>query len=289
MVTKNKISLFDVINGIIMFLIGVVMIYPLWHVVVYSFSSPGEVGGGLLLFPKGFTLEAYRASFHNKEIISGLVISVLRAVIGPAAMLVVSSMAAYVLSKEELVGIKFFRKFFLFSMYISAGLLPTYILIRNVGLTNNFWVYIIPMMANVFNIILIRAYIEGLPPSLEESAKIDGAGPVRLFFSIVFPLCVPIIAAVVLYSCVGQWNAYMDAQLYNFRNKDLYPLQYILYNYMTAAAPSKEAISAQQRVVTSTQSLKMAITVISTVPILFVYPFLRKYFASGLLVGAVKA
>jgi putative aldouronate transport system permease protein len=272
-----------------MLLIGIVMIYPLWHVIMYSFSSSGEVGGGLLLFPRGFTLDAYKASFQNKEIMSGLLISVLRAVIGPAAMLVISSMAAYALSKNELIGIKFFRKFFLFSMYISAGLLPTYILIRNVGLTNNFWVYIIPAMANVFNIILIRAYIEGLPPSLEESAKMDGAGPVRSFFAIVFPLCVPILAAVVLYACVGQWNAYMDAQLYNFRNRELYPLQYILFNYMTASAPSKEAMSVQQKAVTTTQTLKMAITVISTVPILFVYPFLRKYFASGLLVGAVKA
>lgn len=289
MVTKNKIGLFDLINGLIMLVIGIVMIYPLWHVVMYSLSSPGEAGGGLLFLPKGFTLDAYKASFHNQEIIGGLVISVLRAAIGPAAMLLVSSMAAYALSKDELIGIKLIRKFFLFSMYISAGLLPTYILIRRLGLTNSFWVYIIPAMANVFNIILIRAYIEGLPPSLEESAKIDGAGTVRSFFAIVFPLCIPILAAVVLYSCVGQWNAYMDAQLYNFRNRELYPLQYILFNYMTAAAPSKEAMSIQQKAVTTTQSLKMAITVISTVPILFVYPFLQKYFASGLLVGAVKA
>ena len=289
MVTKKRIGLFDIFNGIIMLLIGIIMIYPLWHVVMYSFSSPGEVGGGLLLFPKGFTLNAYMASFQNKEILSGLFISVLRAVIGPAAMLVVSSMAAYVLSKDELIGIKFIRKFFLFSMYISAGLLPTYMLIRKLGLTNNFWVYVIPVMANVFNIILIRAYMESLPPSLEESAKIDGAGPVRSFFSIVFPLCMPILAAVVLYACVGQWNSYMDAQLYNFRNRDLYPLQYILFNYMTAASPSKEAMTAQQGAVTTSQSLKMAITVISTVPILFVYPFLSRYFTSGLLMGAVKA
>ena len=287
---KRKLGVFDLVNGLIMLLITITMIYPFWYVLCYSLSDMGMTGGNqLLLWPRGFRLDSYQVAFSNSTIIHGFFISVARSVLGPLLMLAISGMAAYVLSKNELIGVKWIRRFMFFSMYVSAGLLPGYILIRTLGLTGSFWVYVLPSVANVFNIVLIRAYIETLPPGLEESATIDGASYFTVFSRIVLPLCVPVLAAVTLYACVGQWNSYIDAQLYNYRNPELYPVQYILYNYIAVKAPTKEASTAAQGLITTANSLRMSVTVITTIPILLVYPFLQKYFASGLLVGAIKA
>ena len=287
---KRKLGAFDLVNGLVMFFITVTMIYPFWYVLCYSLSDMGLTGGSqLLIWPRGFSLDSYQVAFSNSTIIHGFLISVARSVLGPFLMLVISCMAAYVLSKNELVGVKWFRRFMFFSMYVSAGLLPSYLLIRTLGLTDSFWVYVLPSVANVFNIVLIRAYIETLPAGLEESATIDGASYFTVFTRIVLPLCVPVIAAVTLYACVGQWNSYIDAQLYNYRSPELYPVQYILYNYIAVKAPTKEASAAAHGLITTAHSLRMSVTVITTIPILLVYPFLQKYFASGLLVGAIKA
>ena len=270
-----------------MLVIMVVMIYPFWYVLVYSVSESSYVPGGLFLFPENISFDAFIVCLSNDDVVNGLYISVARAVIGSATMVVVSGMAAYAISKERLCGIKFFRKYILFSMYVVAGLIPTYFVMKSLNLTNSFGVYIFPAMANVFNIILIRAYMESLPQTIEESAYIDGANDFQIFWKIVLPLCKPVIAAVVLYSAVSQWNSYIDTQLYNYRNPKLYPLQYVLYNYMAAYTPSKESAMTKVAAVTP-QSIKMAVTVIAIVPILIVYPMLQRYFISGLLVGAVK-
>ena len=287
---KRKLGVFDLMNGLVMLLITITMIYPFWYVLCYSLSDMGMTGGSqLLIWPRGFSLDSYQVAFSNSTILRGFFISAARSVIGPFLMLVVSGMAAYAISKNELIGVKWIRRFLFFSMYVSAGLLPGYMLIRALHLTGTFWVYVIPGVANVFNIVLIRAYIETLPAGLEESAMIDGASYFTVFSRIVLPLCVPVIAAVTLYACVGQWNSYIDAQLYNYRNPELYPVQYILYNYIAVKAPTKEASAAAHGLITTAHSLRMSVTVITTLPILLVYPFLQKYFASGLLVGAIKA
>lgn len=287
---KRKFTVFDVINTLLLGVVTFILIYPFWYVVCYSFSDMSKIAGNELLFlPKGFSLDSYKVALSTNTVLRGFVVSVARTVIGPVLMLIVSSLAAYVLSKNYLIGIKFFRRFFLFSMYINAGLLPGYMLIRSLGLTGSFWVYVIPSVANVFNIVLIRAYMEGLPVELEESAKIDGAGDFTVFVRVIMPLCTPVIATVMLYACVAQWNSFMDAQLYNFRNPDLYPVQYILYNYIAVKAPTKEAMATNHSLVTTAHSLRMSVTVLTTIPILCVYPFLQKHFTSGLLVGAVKA
>jgi putative aldouronate transport system permease protein len=222
--------------------------------------------------------------------VNGFYISVSRSVIGAATMIIVSSMAAYVLAKDDFLHIKGLRIFFLMTMYFSGGLIPTYLVVKTLGLTGTFAVYILPGMANVFNMILIRTYIESLPKSLEESATIDGANDIFVFFKIIMPLCIPVIAAVALFTFVGQWNSYIDAQIYNYKKPNLYPLQYILYNYLAAFTPTKEM--AQQQAGTmkvTTQSVKMAITIITIVPVTLVYPILQRYFISGILMGAVKA
>lgn len=287
---KRKFSYFDIINTLIMVCLTVVMIYPFWYVVCYSFSDMGlATGNELLILPKGFSLDSYQVALSTGTVLQGFLVSAARTVVGPLLMLAISATAAYVLSKNELVGIRPLRRFFLFSMYISAGLLPTYMLIRSLGLTGSFWVYVLPGVANVFNIVLIRAYIEGLPPDLEESAMIDGASYFTVFLRIILPLCTPVVATVLLYACVSQWNSFMDAQLYNFRSPELYPVQYVLYNFIAVKAPTKEAMATNHSLMTTAHSLRMSVTVLTTVPILCVYPFLQKQFASGLLVGAVKA
>ncbi len=287
---KRKLSAFDFVNTLVMAVITLLMIYPFWYIVCYSLSDMGKAGGNELLFlPHGFSLDSYVAAFKSDSIVHGFVVSIARTVAGPLLMLLVSSMAAYSLSKNELKGVRFLRRFFMFSMYISAGLLPGYMLVRSLGLTGSFWVYVIPGAANVFNIVLIRAYIESLPGSLEESAMLDGASYLTVFLRIILPLCKPVLAAVTLYACVAQWNAYMDTHLYNYRNPELYPVQYILYNFIAVNAPTKEAMAVRHGLVLTAHSLRMSVTVITTIPILCVYPFLQKYFASGLLVGAVKA
>ena len=287
-VKRKDLTLFDVVNTFLMTLVLIVMVYPLWFILMYSLSDPSRLSGGMIVFPRGFTLEAYRLCFANDDIVNGFLISLARGTLGPASMVLVSSMLAFALTKSELRGIRFMRRFCLFSMYVSGGLLPTYVLINTLRLTNSFWVYILPGMANVFNMMLIRAYIENLPAGLEESALIDGASFITVYARIVLPLIIPVLAAVTLYSCVGHWNAYFDAQLYNFRSPKLYPMQYILYNYMCAYTPTRQE-AAQRRVNIPLQNLKMAMTIVATLPILFIYPFLQKYFVSGLLVGAIKA
>lgn len=282
--------IFNSVNTIFMILIIVIMAYPFWYVLCYSLSDSSRITGGMMVFPQGFSLNAYKACLSNSDILNGFYISVARVVFGSGSMIIVSSMAAYVLSKEDFMGIKVFRILFLATMYFSGGLIPSFLLMKALGLTGTFAVYILPGMASVFNMILIRTYIESLPKSLEESATLDGANDIITFFKIILPLCLPVIAAVSLFTAVGQWNAYIDTQIYNYKKPNLYPLQYILYNYMSAYTPTLEG--AKQKAGTTAvtpQGVKMAITIITIVPVAFLYPFLQRYFVSGLLVGSVKA
>lgn len=287
---KPSDIIFNTLNTTFMVFILIIMVYPFWYVLSYSLSDTSRITGGMIFYPQGFSLDAFKVCLSNSDILNGFYISVARAVLGAGTMIIVSSMAAYILAKDNFMCIKGLRFFFLITMYFSGGLIPTYLVIKTLGLTGTFAVYILPGMANVFNMILIRTYIESLPNSLEESATIDGANDLVIFFKIILPLCIPVIAAVALFTFVGQWNSYIDTQIYNFKKPNLYPLQYILYNYMAAFTPTKEMAKQQANTMRVTpQSVKMAITIITIVPIAFVYPFLQRYFISGILIGAVKA
>ena len=287
---KTGEQVFDFSNILFMLFILVIMAYPFWYVLCYSVSDPTQLKGGMIFYPKGLVFNAFRVCLSNPDIVSGAFISVSRTVIGAGAMIFITSMAAYALSKNELFGIKYLRILFIFTMYFSGGIIPTYMVVKALGLTGTFAVYVIPGLASVFNMILIRTYIESLPKSLEESALISGANEIIIFFRIIFPLCKPVIAAVALFASVGQWNAYIDTQLYNYKNSELYSLQYILFNYLAAYTPNREQAKQQvQMAAVPPQSIKMAITVITIVPIAFAYPFLQKYFVSGILIGSVKA
>ena len=284
--------IFDIFNHIFLVCVFILMLYPFLYVINYSFSTPAYVKNTLLLWPVGFNLESYQVLFKDSTIWNALGVSIARSVIGPLLMLVVSAMAAFALKKQDLVFGRFFRLFFLATMYFSAGIIPVYLTYQMYGLTNTFWVYIWPGVVNVFNMVLIRTYMEGLPASLEEAVLIDGGNDIDAFRRVVLPLCLPVSAAVFMFSCVGHWNSYIDTQFYNAMDQELYTLQYVLYNAMAVQLSKslEEARTATQSSVQLTgQSLKMAITVITVVPIACVYPMLQKYFVSGLLVGSIKA
>lgn len=281
---------FDTLNVILMIAVFIIMVYPFYYVVLYSISEPSKLSGGLILLPGGVNITSYVTMLKMPETVNGFFVSVARTVLGTAGMVFVTSMAAYAISKDELVGIKFFRRFFVFTMYFSGGLIPGYILLKNLHLTGSFLVYILPGLVGVFNMVLIKTYIESLPKGLEDSAMIDGANEIKLFFQIILPICKPVIAAVALFSCVGHWNSFIDTQLYCAMNPKLYTLQYVLYNILSTNTYSLEQakMNMGQAAKVNTETMKMAITVITVIPIMFAYPFLQKQFISGLMIGSIK-
>ena len=282
--------LFDILITVVMAAITVVTLYPFLYILFYSVSDPTLIKGGLLLAPKGFTLESYKAIFTSSgQIPHAFMISLARSTLGPVMAVVITSMAAYSMTHRELLGRKGFLKYFTITMYINSGLIPIYILMKTLHLTGTFWIYIVPYLFSAFNMILIKTYIEALPSSLEESALIDGANDMVLFFKIVFPLCKPVIAAILLFESVNHWNMYSDTMFYNAQASNLYTLQYVLMNFIETRTQSLEQAKSSVDVsMLSAGSLRMALTIITVLPVLFVYPFLQKYFAKGLLIGSVK-
>lgn len=291
----KKVQTFDIVIIVLMVLIAIITIYPFLNVLAISFNDATDtVKGGIHILPREFTLQNYKEIFSgNSKLTQGLIISVLRTVIGTALGVISSAMVAFVLSRREFIFNKFVTVLFVLTMYVSGGLIPEYMVIRELGLVNKFAVYILPGLISTFNVIVIRSFIDGLPPALNESAMIDGANDFVIFYKIVLPLCLPVIATVALFIAVGQWNSWFDTYLYARTNDSLTTLQYELMKVMdnaTASAsvdPNNPLMQAASGV--NPESIKMAITMVATVPILLVYPFVQKYFVSGMTLGAVKS
>jgi putative aldouronate transport system permease protein len=206
-------------------------------------------------------------------------------------MVFFTSMLAYVLSKPYLIWRKFFNRLFIVTMYVGAGLIPWYLTLKTYGFVNNFFVYVIPGMIGVFNMILFRVYMEGLPAELSESAEMDGANDFVVFLRIILPICTPVLAVVCVFGAVGQWNSWLDAAVFNNTNKDLQPLQLILINMLKKATirNSADVTMANSATMTLTpEAMRASVTIIATVPIICVYPFFQKYFAQGIMLGSVK-
>jgi len=281
---------FDISNQLFMMLILAVMVIPFVYIVSYSLSSPNMLKGGLVLMPSGFTMDSFKWAFEHPAVLTGAFVSIARSVLGPAIMLFITSMAAYVVSRTDLLGVKFFRKYFIFTLYFSSGIIPMYLLMGYLQLKGTFLIYIIPGALSVFNMVLIKTYIEALPKELSEAAVVDGANDIKLFFSVIFPICTPVFAAVVLFDVVNQWNSFMDVQIYNTMYPELHSLQYVLYNMLNQFSTVEQLKGAGERQMgaITPQTFKMAITVITILPIACVYPFLQKYFIKGLLIGSIK-
>ncbi|MBB6672469.1 carbohydrate ABC transporter permease [Cohnella nanjingensis] len=296
--TSTGDRIFDYCNYTFMILLIIVTLYPFINILAVSLNNAQDsIKGGIYLFPRVWTLDNYRYIFRESTIFHATLISVLRTVIGTVTTVFCSAMVAYTLSRQDYVLRKFITIAFVLTMYFNGGLIPNYLLIRDLHLLGSFWVYIWPGLIGVFNLIIIRSFIENLPESILESGRIDGAGDFRSFFNIVLPLTLPVLATVALFSGVFQWNSWFDVFLYNSSHINLSTLQYelqkILQNSNTTSGTSSldgmisGASGAQQNTVTPL-SIRATMTIVASLPIIMVYPFLQKYFVKGMMVGGVK-
>lgn len=286
---------FHTFNTIFMIILITVTLYPFLNTIVVSFNAGNDtIRGGLYLWPRQFTMQNYKAVFASGTIYNAFIVSVARTVISTVLNLFLTTMLAYALSRREYVFRKPITAIFVMTMYFNAGLIPGYFLIKDLHLINTFWVYVIPSMISAFNLIVIRTYIYTIPESLLESARIDGAGDFRIFWKIIFPLCKPVLATIALFVAVGAWNSWFDAFLYTSSRQELSTLQFELMKLLSSSmnANSNPSVSAGVGMEHATQvtpiSLRAAITIVASVPILLVYPFVQKYFVVGLNVGSVK-
>ena len=287
---------FPTINAIILILVMFVTLYPVINTVAYSFNDGTDaLRGNIGLWPRVFSLESYKTILSDAAVYQAAWISASKTVIITLLNLFWTSMLAYALSRREYVLRKPITILMVLTMYVNAGLIPNYLLIsKTLHLNNSYLVYIIPTMFSCFNMIVIRTYIASLPEALVESAKIDGAGDIRVFWRIIFPLCKPVLATVALFVAVGSWNSWFDTYLYNGGKKELYSLQYLLKMKLATTQASSNAAKATADALsaaagqTTPVTIRCAITVIATVPILIVYPFLQKYFVTGIALGSVK-
>ncbi|OXL82647.1 sugar ABC transporter permease [Paenibacillus sp. SSG-1] len=284
--------IFNFINYVVLILVTLVVLYPLVFVLSASFSDPQTVlRGEMLLWPKGINLNSYEKIFQNKDIISGFTNTLIYTTLGTAINLVMTILAAYPLSRRDFVGRNGIMALLVFTMFFSGGLIPTYLLIKNLGMLNTLWVMIIPNAVSIWNIIIMRTFFQqSIPHELQEAATIDGCSNIQILTRIILPLSMPIIAVTILFYAVGHWNAFFNALLY-LTDKDKFPLQLVLREILIQGQTndmvkmSTESAIKQQREV---EGIKYAVLVVANIPVLVLYPFLQRYFVKGVMIGAIK-
>ncbi len=287
-------KIFDVVNTTIMIVLLFIFAWPLWFVFIASFSDPNEVWlGNVVLWPKGFTMESYKALWEYKSIWTGYANTIFYTVIGTVFNLIMTVCAAYPLSRTDFVPRKFFQWMFMFTMYFGGGLIPTYLVVSELGIVNTRWAMIIPGAMSVYNMLVVRNYfMNSIPPSLQEAATLDGANSVQYLLKIVLPLSKPVIAVIALYYAVGHWNDFYTALVYLYDEK-LLPLQTFLRDMLMSSKMTMNNLSGMDpetvaRKMRIAQTLKYSAIIVSTVPVLCIYPFIQKYFVKGVMIGAVK-
>lgn len=288
---KKKLTIFDFINYLLMAVILLCCFYPFYSLLVSSISDPKKMEQWFFIFPLNVTLSSYKEIFGNNRILQPILISAARAVAGTFITLVCCSMFAFLVTQKLLPFRKAIYKYVVITMYLNAGMIPWVLTMVAYGLKNNFWVYVVPTAMSAYYIILIKTYFESIPAELEESARMDGAGFFTIFFRIILPLSGPILGAIAMFSAVGQWNSWYD-NLMLVQDNNLKTLQLMLYqviqNMNVVMNDPKTAATAQVVNRPSIMSVRSAIAMITVIPILCVYPFMQRYFASGIMVGAVK-
>lgn len=293
--SKTSERIYDIIIFLICGIVALLCLYPLIYTVLVSFCAPQDINASYFLpIPEKVTVQAYMQVFTAGDyIVTAIGVSVFRTVVGTILSLVFCAMLAYAVSKSNLPGRGLVIKLILFCILFSGGLIPTYIVIESLGLADTIWVYIFPNIMNVWNVLIIKQFFEGLPKEIEEAAMIDGASEWKLFIRIVLPMSLPVMASIGLFTMVGQWNSWFDAFLYVRNNSNLWPLQYyiqISFNNLNQINQGNlDALEGIMNIGTlDDMTMKMALTVIGSVPILIVYPFFQKYFTKGVYVGSVK-
>lgn len=278
-------------NYFFLTVIALLVIYPLVFVVSASLSNPQYViSGEMWLWPKEFTVDAYEKVFKNKDIITGFMNTVKYTVVGTVLNVIMTILAAYPLSRRDFKGKGLIMAFIVFTIFFSGGLIPTYLLIKDLGMLNTFWVMIIPNAVAVWNIIIMRTFFQSIPHELQESAMIDGCSNFRILWNIVLPLSFPVIAVMVLFYAVGHWNSYFQALIY-LQDQEKFPLQLILRQILIQGQmddmiqTTGESFLAQQL---SVEGLKYAVLIVANLPMLMLYPFLQRYFVKGVMIGSLK-
>lgn len=287
---SNGEKAFGVINTIILIAIMVVCLYPIWHVLMASISDNVEIMRyqGLLVWPKGFDTGAYKVVFQNPAVLRGYFNTLFVVVVGSTVNIVMTSIAAYILSRKDFMLVKPFMIMVVITMYFSGGLIPFYFTVKAAHLDGTLWALIIPNAINTFYLIILRTAFLSLPESLEEAAKVDGARHIKILFNVVFPLSMPTIAVLILYYGVDHWNAWFNAMIFLRTEREKYPLQLVLREILLQNTMADSTVINNDNRPDIGETVKYALIIVSTVPILCVYPFLQKYFVKGVLVGSVK-
>ena len=288
--TSDKV--FTVFNTIIMVLFVVITLYPVLNTLAVAFNDGTDaLRGGIHIWPRMWTLNNFTTVLQKENLLTGAKISVLRTVLGTLFSLFLNAVLAFIISRKEFVFQRSLSLFWVITMYVNGGLIPVFLLYKALGLTNSFWVYVIPGAISCYNMLVIRTYMNNsIPNSLVESAQIDGAGYTTIFVKIISPLCKPVYATVALFCAVGQWNSWFDAMLYNRMSDKYTTLQYELMKLLSSVTnqgTSAEAMKNAAGAVTPT-SVRAAATILTMLPIVCLYPFLQKYFVQGLTLGSVK-
>ena len=290
---KRKINasdiIFDSCNTILLLFLAIICLYPIYYCLVASLSNPTELAaaGGFMLWPHGVQFEAYRSVFANEEILTGYLNTLFYVGVGTCLNLVLTVMGAYVLSRKRLYLKRFLNLYVTLTMFVSGGLVPLYLVVKGLHLLNTRLAIVLTVAVNTYNMIMARTYFQTIPASLEESARIDGAGELKILFSIMVPLSGPIIAVLALYYAVGHWNSWFREMIY-LSDRSKYPIQLFLREILilNEVSAASQDFSADKMPIA--ESIKYATIVVATVPILCVYPFVQKYFVKGVMIGAVK-
>lgn len=287
---------FDAVNGIVIALLMFLMIYPFWNMLILSFNDGTDALLGKLYFwPRVWTLSNYEYVFKNRDLLHGALVSVLRVVVGTVTGVICNALLGYIVSCRQFYGRKFMRLLFIITMYFGGGLIPTYLVVNKLGLLNTRWAMIIPGACSVYNVLITRTYfMSSIPDALQEAATLDGANSYQYLVRIVLPLSKPILAVVGLYYAVGHWNDFYTALIY-ITNEDLLPLQSFLRDILmsnkmmlnSTSLQGMDAATAEARMQLA-QTLKYSVIIVSTVPVLCIYPFIQKYFVKGVMIGSVK-
>nr|WP_288826048.1 carbohydrate ABC transporter permease [uncultured Clostridium sp.] len=292
---KKKVALgnkiFVSLNTIFMIVFVIITLYPVWNTLILAFNDGTDaLRGGLYLWPRKWTFQNFITVVHKNNLLVGACVTVARTVIGTLTALAANALLAYIVSRKRFLFKRQLALFWVITMYVNGGLIPTFLLYKGLGLTNSFLVYVIPGMVGAFNMLVIRTYMSGIPDSLEESAQLDGAGDLVIFTKVISPLCKPVYATIALFCAVGHWNSWFDAMLYNRMNSSLTTLQYELMKLLSSVtnqSTSAESMKNTVAAVTPT-SVRAAATILTMLPIVCLYPFLQRYFVTGLTIGGVK-
>ncbi len=293
---KKEDILFKIVNYSIFLLFTFLCAYPFYYLIINSISSNELSSNGMINFlPRQIHFQNYKDVFQLSGLSTAVVVSVARTVIGTACTVMASAYLGFMFTQKKMWHRSFFYRFVVVTMYFSAGLIPMFMTMKLLHLNNTFWVYIIPGIVQPFNVIMVKTFIESIPSSLQEAAEVDGAGVLTVFFKVILPTCTPILATIAIWAAVGQWNSFQDTLIY-ITDQKLYSLQYLLYIYLNQAnslaalVKSSTNIGAVADLVTkqTPTSIRMTISVVVVLPILFIYPMFQKYFVKGIMVGAVK-